>query len=147
MVSPLHSDPPPISFFSNATTTKPPSLPVSLHSFLENKRNTPESLRMFPFPLNLSRRDDHAELSPADDHRVLVSEVDFFSEKKIRAVAHNYNGHDHDSKATCIDVKKEISPRSSLDVNVRTVFHLYDFSFYTSSRNRICSFFVFLLQI
>ncbi|KAF2304914.1 hypothetical protein GH714_000473 [Hevea brasiliensis] len=61
-------------------------------------------------------------ISP-DDHRVLVGEIDFFSDKKNRAVADNcIHGDDHDSKAACVAVKKENSPRSSLDVN--TGLHL-----------------------
>ncbi|XP_057996986.1 probable WRKY transcription factor 31 isoform X2 [Hevea brasiliensis] len=120
----LDSDPP-ISFFSNATN-RPPSVPVVFDSFLNIKRNLDipaQSLRMFPFPVNLSRLDDQAKPSPPDDHRVLVGEIDFFSDKKNRAVADNcIHGDDHDSKAACVAVKKENSPRSSLDVN--TGLHL-----------------------
>ncbi|KAF2304958.1 hypothetical protein GH714_000723 [Hevea brasiliensis] len=120
----LDSDPP-VSFFSKATN-RPPSVPVVFDSFLNIKRNLDipaQSLRMFPFPVNLSRLDDQAKPSPADDHRVLVGEIDFFSDKKNRAVADNcIHGDDHDSKAACVAVKKENSPRSSLDVN--TGLHL-----------------------
>lgn len=124
----LDSDPP-ISLFSNLSN-KPSSAPV-LDSLFKIKRNldVADSVKMFPFPVNVSRRDDQASSSSADDNRVVVGEVDFFSDKRNRAVGDNNNNNDNDdSKATRVTVKKENSygeaaPRSSLDVNVRTVIH------------------------
>lgn len=123
----LDSDPP-ISLFSNLSN-KPSSAPV-LDSLFKIKRNldVADSVKMFPFPVNVSRRDDQASSSSADDNRVVIGEVDFFSDKRSRAVGDNNNNNDNDdSKATRVTVKKENSygeaaPRSSLDVN--TGLHL-----------------------
>nr|AFX83940.1 WRKY super family protein [Hevea brasiliensis] len=106
---------------------KPSSAPV-LDSFFKIKKNleVPDSVKMFPFPVTVSRRDDHASPSAADDNRVVVGEVDFFSDSKNIAVSDKRNDDD-ESKATCVTVKKENSygeaaPRSSLHVN--TGLHL-----------------------
>ncbi|EEF43831.1 probable WRKY transcription factor 31 [Ricinus communis] len=111
----LDSDHPVFSFFPNSATANKPA-----DSFLKiNKRNSfdaSDPVRMFPFSVNLP--------SPADDNRLIVGEVDFFSEKKNNVVSDNH--HSDDSKTTTISVKKEnsyadIAPKSN-DVN--TGLHL-----------------------
>ncbi|XP_037493373.1 probable WRKY transcription factor 31 [Jatropha curcas] len=120
----LDSDPP-LTFFSNA-----PSLVVdSFHKINKRTFDMSDSVRMFPFPVNLPARDDRPSHSPDDDDRVVVGEVDFFSDKKTRPIGDNTNNDNDndDSKATSVTVKKENSygeaaPRSSADVN--TGLHL-----------------------
>ncbi|KAF8409591.1 hypothetical protein HHK36_005669 [Tetracentron sinense] len=66
------------------------------------------------FPVNLNSRDDQEPPAPSDEKRVVVDEMDFFSDKNRL--------HDFDVKASSIDVKKEdlhsgAPPRFDFDVN------------------------------
>lgn len=110
----LDSDP--INFFSSNNNNPA----ASVNSLVKVKRNFDtvgggDSTRMFQFPVNLSGKEEQPAPSPADENRLVVGEVDFFSDKKRV---------EDDSKTTSFIVKKESShgempPRSSLDVNVR----------------------------
>lgn len=65
---------------------------------------------MFRFPVSLGgSRDEarHDQITPLDEHRVVVDEVDFFSEKRDRVSRENIN--DEDDEANKVHVKMENS--------------------------------------
>lgn len=65
---------------------------------------------MFRFPVSLGgSRDEarHDQITPLDEHRVVVDEVDFFSEKRDRVSRENIN--DEDDEANKAHVKMENS--------------------------------------
>ncbi|KAG7546620.1 WRKY domain superfamily [Arabidopsis suecica] len=78
---------------------------------------------MFRFPVSLGgSRDEarHDQITPLDEHRVVVDEVDFFSEKRDRVSRENIN--DEDDEANKVHVKMENSRVEendrSRDVNI-----------------------------
>ncbi|KAG7541934.1 WRKY domain [Arabidopsis thaliana x Arabidopsis arenosa] len=78
---------------------------------------------MFRFPVSLGgSRDEarHDQITPLDEHRVVVDEVDFFSEKRDRVSRENIN--DEDDEANKAHVKMENSRVEendrSRDVNI-----------------------------
>ncbi|CAH2078302.1 unnamed protein product [Thlaspi arvense] len=79
---------------------------------------------MFRFPVSLGgSRDEarHDQITPLDEHRVVVGEVDFFSEKRDRVSRENIND-DEDDEANKMHVKMENSRVEdndrSRDVNI-----------------------------
>lgn len=80
---------------------------------------------MFRFPVSLgaSREEArHDQITPLDEHRVVVDEVDFFSEKRDRVSRENINEED-DDKANKVHVKMENSrvEDNDRDVNVSII--------------------------
>uniref|UniRef100_A0A1J3ETF8 Putative WRKY transcription factor 31 n=1 Tax=Noccaea caerulescens TaxID=107243 RepID=A0A1J3ETF8_NOCCA len=66
---------------------------------------------MFRFPVSLGgSRDEarHDQITPLDEHRVVVDEVDFFSDKRERVSRENINGEE-DDEASKVHVKMENS--------------------------------------
>jgi hypothetical protein len=78
---------------------------------------------MFRFPVSLggSRDEDrHDQITPLDDHRVVVDEVDFFSEKRDRVSRENINDDDDEGNKVLIKMegsRVEENDRSR-DVNI-----------------------------
>ncbi|XP_010448943.1 PREDICTED: probable WRKY transcription factor 31 isoform X1 [Camelina sativa] len=79
---------------------------------------------MFRFPVSLGgSRDEarHDQITPLDEHRVVVDEVDFFSEKRDRVSREDIND-DEDEEANKVHVKMENSrieeSDRSRDVNI-----------------------------
>lgn len=90
---------------------------------------------MFRFPVSLGgSRDEarHDQITPLDDHRVVVDEVDFFSEKRDRVSRENIN--DEEDEASKVHVKKENSRVEdndrSRDVNVSIIYLFYFLLFF-----------------
>ncbi|EOA16389.1 hypothetical protein CARUB_v10004543mg [Capsella rubella] len=80
---------------------------------------------MFRFPVSLGgSRDEgrHDQITPLDEHRVVVDEVDFFSEKRARVSRENINDAEDDEEADKVHVKMENSRVEendrSRDVNI-----------------------------
>ncbi|KAL7212231.1 hypothetical protein ACSBR2_014997 [Camellia fascicularis] len=93
-------------------------------SFFTNKPANVLRGSMFPgigLPVNHNRREEQAAPSPSHENRVVVREVDFFSDK-------NNSNHQMDSKTSIISVKKENSDQapSRADFDVNTGLHLSD---------------------
>jgi len=88
---------------------------------------------MFRFPVSLggSRDEDrHDQITPLDDHRVVVDEVDFFSEKRDRVSRENINDDDDEGNKVLIKMegsRVEENDRSR-DVNVSIVDFLLIFA-------------------
>lgn len=90
---------------------------------------------MFRFPVSLGgSRDEprHDQITPLDEHRVVVDEVDFFSDKRERVSRENNNGEE-DDEATKVHVKMEISRVEdndrSRDVSVSIISFFLHFLF------------------
>ncbi|GMP73223.1 hypothetical protein CsSME_00031042 [Camellia sinensis var. sinensis] len=95
-------------------------------SFFTNKPANVLRGSMFPgigLPVNLNRREEQAAPSPSHENRVVVREVDFFSDK-------NNSNHQMDSKTSVNtnSIKKENSDQapSRADFDVNTGLHLSD---------------------
>nr|WGV38247.1 WRKY [Loropetalum chinense var. rubrum] len=116
-----------VGFFANK--------PKPVNSFFNilnynNKRgrgDIADSGKMFSggveFPVNLNFREEQAGSLPSDENRMVVDEVDFFSDNKNKVI----NDSDHSKTSGSISVKKENShgesaSRSESDVN--TGLHL-----------------------
>jgi len=74
--------------------------------------------------------DRHDQITPLDDHRVVVDEVDFFSEKRDRVSRENINDDDDEGNKVLIKMegsRVEENDRSR-DVNVSIVDFLLIFA-------------------
>ena len=107
--------------------SKQPNTSLNSFSKLSHKHND-IMFKGLGFPVNLSRssREEHGPPAPSgDDRKVIVSEVDFFSDRTKSVPAHHQDDH-HDLAKTNIGIKKE-NPhsepvsKSKLDVNVSSV--------------------------
>lgn len=105
---------------------------------------------MFRFPVSLGgSRDEtrHDQITPLDERRVVVGEVDFFSDKRDRVSRENIND-DEDDEASKVHVEMESSrvedKDRSRDVNVSVID--YSLCFWLSILKGLFFFLIFLLK-
>ncbi|KAB2597015.1 WRKY transcription factor 31 [Pyrus ussuriensis x Pyrus communis] len=99
---------------------KPPTAAVKLDHHNNKRSSFFRGERMFPgmeFPVKLGRREEQDASQPSNDNnRMVVDEVDFFSDRKNKLNTNSTDDHHQDSKSNgAVSVKKE--NWTGLDVN------------------------------
>ncbi|XP_068321667.1 probable WRKY transcription factor 31 [Pyrus communis] len=99
---------------------KPPTAAVKLDHHNNKRSSFFGGERMFPgmeFPVKLGRREEQDASQPSsDNNRMVVDEVDFFSDRKNKLNTNSTDDHHQDSKSNgAVSVKKE--HWTGLDVN------------------------------
>ncbi|XP_009358665.2 probable WRKY transcription factor 31 [Pyrus x bretschneideri] len=99
---------------------KPPTAVVKLDHHNNKRSSFFSGERMFPgmeFPVKLGRREEQDASQPSNDNnRMVVDEVDFFSDRKNKLNTNSTDDHHQDSKSNgAVSVKKE--NWTGLDVN------------------------------
>lgn len=82
---------------------------------------------MFRFPVSLGGSRDglrHDQITPLDEQRVVVDEVDFFSEKRDRVLRENINNEDEEANKVHVKMENSRVEENNRSGNVNVIKYI-----------------------